>query len=577
MPRLRPPSIVFGASPRPRTARVVGATPTPDVARGAPQTSIVEDAAQTARGLFVGERREQPIAPEQARLFADTNEWARACIAHIVGRVASADRAIVPLDGARPFDPALQARLTFLIENPNPAGDSWRSFSERWLEDLLVLAKGGFEHVRNFRGWPLALVPFDARYMHVRDWDGSDPHAPRYQWRPPGRAAVDLTNDEVTLPLLHPTTHRREGWGPLATLKETVEADAAGNAFIRSMLQKHPPPGWIHLGPRSTRRQVQSIASQLSANVLGRGGLLVTGELEKPEFINLWPGTSKDQQLQEWSQWFGRKVAISFNLSPQDIGLTFDINRATSETQQDISTDGVKIILLLVEEYVNREVVAKYGVPERVNLAFRFKELSARDRLRLATVVEKLAGGVPTWQLNELRVLQDLPPIAGGNVILAMTAQGAVPVLGVDAASYHAEQLQQVADQEDEEAQDGEEPAVAVADDGVTAEQEDNAGSTDPDAEEVRAFVRRLLDAYWRVRHGRVDYRQTCVPAEAASAARFVAAQLVERRAAGVDLADPAACRVLARYERRVQCLVATVPATPVAAYDLLDVLLRAA
>lgn len=431
--------------------------------RGAPKTyrdNAGGVGAATPNSLR--QRQNTGVDPYRAREFSRTNEWTRAATNKLTGRVARAERSVGPLDPAKPYDETLRARIAWLVENPNPKMESWRSFIQPPVEDVIVLGKGGWEYVANWRGWPTALNYFDAAYMQVVPaWDGTSIAAPRYAYGMNPGTMVGLRNDECTLILLTPTTYRREGMGYVETLKNSIESDAAGNEFIRGMLKKYPPPGWLDLGPMATNKQVRSVAERLVSDILGTGGLLVTGGHKDAKFQSLWNGTSKDNELMAWSIYFARKIAAVFGISPQDFGITLDINKASSETQENMSMeDGYKAILLLVEEYVNREIVVRFGYPELINLVFRFKELTLKDRAKQARLVKDLMGDVPAVMVNEARRELDLPPLELGNAIYINTSTGLVPVIGEDAEAAR-ERMASSAGTTDEEAAAGAEGEAA--------------------------------------------------------------------------------------------------------------------
>src|SRR5690348_8168452 len=95
------------------------------------------------------------VLPGQARQFYIENEWCRACVDRLIGRVSRAERLVEPLDPEKPFSAALQKKIADGLEHPNPRGDSFRSFMEPVLKDVLLLGKGGWEYVYNWRGFPL--------------------------------------------------------------------------------------------------------------------------------------------------------------------------------------------------------------------------------------------------------------------------------------------------------------------------------------------------------------------------------------------------------------------------------------
>ena len=480
---------LVGRGPEPVTALTL----TPDLVRANPRTSLDVD-AQIGTALFRFPQR-RGVMPEQARAFADRNEWCRAAICRLKDKVARAEHEILPIDPDKPYNQRIQAEIAYLIENPNPMGTSWRGFIEPVCEDLLVLGRAGWEYVPNWRGWPVALYPFNAEYMRINpEWDGTKPRDPRYFWIPVPREVLPLRNDEVTMMLLNPSTWREDGLSPIDTLKDAIEADESGNEYVRTMLKKYPPPGWLHLGASAGPRQVRSVSDKLETDVLGSGGMLVTGGLDSPTFTSLWNGTSRENELMEWSKYFAHKICSVFGLSPQDIGLTFDVNKSTAESQEGISAEGgYKSLLLLIEEYINREVIGKFGTPETLNLHFAFKELTAKDKLKQIQWVKEATGGVPIMLMNEGRREMDLEPLELGNAIYVVGTGGPIALLGEDKEAYNRQRANELAEDAEREAAEEHKPTGSTATTdkspkgsastgggAATKEQDTNAANSDP-------------------------------------------------------------------------------------------------
>lgn len=464
-------------------AGLLTATPQTNLALRADPKTHLDDAQRIGAALSRLPQR-RGVLPEQARQFARRNEWCRAAINRLKDRVARAERVVAPLDPAKPYARDVQARLTYLVENPNPRGDSWRAFIEPVLEDLLTLGKGGWEYVPNWRGWPVALFPFDAAFMTIDPrWDG-DPKQPRYFWTPGPARSLGFRNDELTMLVLNPSTDRPDGLSPIDVLQESVEADAATSRFVRDMLEKQPPPGWLDLGPAAGRRVVDAVREKLATDVLGHGGMLVTGGLEQPRFTSLWSGTSRDQELQAWSIYFARKICAVYGISPQELGLTMDVNRATADSQQDVSDEsGYMSLLELVQEYVNREVLGKFGMPERLNLGFRFRALTQAQRERKLRYASAMTAGLPVATYNEARAEADLPPLPLGNAVYVASGRGPIAMLGPDAAAYRRQAVEETAALADQDAQVGGEPGDHVPTPEQPDDDQDDAQADDQDHE----------------------------------------------------------------------------------------------
>jgi hypothetical protein len=128
------------------------------------------------------------------------------------------------------------------------------------------------------------------------------------------------------------------------------------------------------------------------------------------------------------------KVAITgncavFQISPQDVGITMDINRANADQQAEGSEDrGLRPLLALIQEYLTREVVwdPSFG-GRKNNLAFRFTKLNLKESLNRAQINTLALGKVPWKTINEARTEEGRPPLGPDFDKLIMgTSVGAV-------------------------------------------------------------------------------------------------------------------------------------------------------
>ena len=83
------------------------------------------------------------------RNWAEHSEWVRAAINVRKSQVSSAEWDIVPFDVNRSYSVRLQRKVKQLFDMPNPRADSFRTFIEPVVEDLLVLDAGSIEKVRS--------------------------------------------------------------------------------------------------------------------------------------------------------------------------------------------------------------------------------------------------------------------------------------------------------------------------------------------------------------------------------------------------------------------------------------------
>jgi phage portal protein BeeE len=434
---------------RQQTALTVRAEVLPDVQKDRQASPARLDNGGVGTAAYVWDGK---VAVQNARVYrhwAKTSEWVRGACSIRRSQVSSAEWDIVPFDQRKPYSKRQQQQLRDLFRSPNPAQDSYRSFIEPVTQDLLVLDAGCIEKVRDLSGIVRELWPTNASEIKVNAmWDGN-PKVARYYWYPDGfKQKASWVNDDFIYMMMNPQTDSPIGLPPLETLRAAVEAEMAAHEYNRRQVENAAPDGIINLGEGFTEPQVERFRDFFESEVAGRGPLGFIGGSKAPSFIK-FRDSNRDQQFLEWQIYLVRKIAVVFGLTPQDLGVTFDVNRSTAETQVQISEDrGLRPLMSNLQEYMTEEVVwdAGFGGPAN-NLAFRFTALNLKESTAKAAIYEKALAGVPWRFINEARLDEGREPIPEmeGKLIMA-TPQGAVDISDVPTVREMLE-MQQAAKQ----------------------------------------------------------------------------------------------------------------------------------
>ena len=372
------------------------------------------------------------------RNWAEHSEWVRAAINVRKTQISSAEWDIVPYDKENDkFSPELAAKVKHLFDAPNPRAESFRSFIEPIVEDVLVLDAGVVEKVRTLRTEVAELWGVDGGKIKISSlWDG-DPAETRYWWYPDGQPRAAFLNDDMIYIMANPSTYRSVGLSPMETLKATIDAEISGANYNTRQVQNAAPDGMLDLGEGARPEHVDQFKSYWQAEVAGKGAMAFIGGSKNAKFIP-FRSSNRDMQFLEWQIYLVRKIAAVFGLSPQDLGVTFDINRATSEVQAEQTEDrGLRPLLALIQDYLTREVVwdAGFGGPDN-NLAFRFTRLNLKESLSRAQMYKLGLAGVSWMTVNEARVADGREPLQGDqyNQLMVITPTGAVSLDDVPTA-----------------------------------------------------------------------------------------------------------------------------------------------
>lgn len=399
--------------------------------------------AEGALGYAWSGARQSPISvpnARQLRTFADSSEWLRAAINIRRDQLAHAEITVLPEEEDEPYSKQVQEQALTILDQPNELKQNWPELIAEVGEDVLVLDRGVFSKSMTLTSrQPTALYAEDGATIAVyAGWSG-DPATPRYLYTEPGTdRRVPLRNDEAVVIYNNPATYRL-GLSPVQVLWRTIEADLKATEVAMQAVAQKPPPHMIQI-PGYSQGQLKALAEDYQTGYAGRKELFFIGGQENAQVFPL-VFSAKENQFMEWQIWLARKICGLMRISPQQIAITFDINKATGETQQDIFEDTGKVpLLLLVEGYMNREFLNDFA-PQRpdgrtdraaLNLRVCFPQISEAARMTHAKEVLAIAqlglAGIPSFTINQVLAMRGEQRVDGGDTFyLPSTTAGWLP------------------------------------------------------------------------------------------------------------------------------------------------------
>ena len=379
--------------------------------------------------------------PYNLRRFSET-PIARRAINCIKDRIAGMRWRVQPRQGySLDAIPDGAARVRILTDNfdaPNP-DDSFRSFSEQVLEDIIVGGFGAIEvqlnpawsegslsadenphSSRKERGLgapapgilPLVLWPVDGASIRINlEWDGS-PTSQRYMQINDQAASsqqIKLDDDELIYIRLNPRTHTPFGLGRLEVAFETINAFLGAHRYASRLASNSVVQYalWLQdLTPEHHERLIRWWQDEIE----GTGKVPILSVESKPEVLRFGGGTDADLRLQ-WQEFLLRIVADAFDLPPFYLGVERDVNRSTAEEYNDLAfRQAIVPTARLLAESLTRDAIAKkLGWTD---LEFVFAELDTTDPLEEAQIQQiLLQNGVLT--VNEVRRMRGLGEMEG--------------------------------------------------------------------------------------------------------------------------------------------------------------------
>jgi HK97 family phage portal protein len=348
---------------------------------------------------------------ENLRRFAET-PVARRAINCIKDRIACMEWRIEarPNTEAKGCAGKRAATLTRALEQPNES-DSFRTFIEQVIEDVLVGGFGAAEIETGDEAYPVRLYPVDGASIQVNArWMG-EADAPRYAQvtnRPGKDGLVPLMDADLMYVKLNPRSHTVFGLGKVEVAFESISMFLQSHRYAGRLASNSVVQYALWLNER-TPEQHERLIRWWQDEVEGTGRVPILSSEAKPEVLRFADGTDADLRLQ-WQQFLLTMIANAFDLSPMMLGQTQDVNKASAgELADEVFQSAIVPLAKLIAEHLTRDVIVKrLGWDD---LRFVWSDLESRDeRVETNMQLQLLAAGV--LSVAEVRTQRGLPVAA---------------------------------------------------------------------------------------------------------------------------------------------------------------------
>jgi 8-oxo-dGTP pyrophosphatase MutT (NUDIX family) len=285
----------------------------------------------------------------------DSYDVAQLAIAHRIDDVRSLDISLKPLDHfAGDATEHLAAARKFLAK---PDGVlPFRAWLAKYLEDVLRYDAGTLYRVRNRRRDVIGLKVVDGTTIApLLDTYGNQPAppAPAYVQYAQGVAWDWLDADDLVYVPFRPQPSSPYGKAPIESVLLNANTDLRFQSFLlRRFTEGTVPEGFAGAPTDWTPQQIADFQEAWD-------DLLYGDESAKHQIKWVPNGTtftwSQDHPFDEaLAKLLERKTLAAFSITPADMGITDDVNRATGETQADVQFRiGTKPLANHVEDILN--------------------------------------------------------------------------------------------------------------------------------------------------------------------------------------------------------------------------------
>lgn len=322
--------------------------------------------------------------------------------------------------------------LNFLAQ-PDPVFSEDNNFSfvlGSVLDDLLTIDRGVLIKIRDAKNNILAITPVDGTTIkplvdedtgkiegYVQEVDGEiisnidkkdvvlfrqniTPDIYMYGYSvPPLEVVYNVALTDIFIDKGNLDYYKKGGSIPEGLI--VVEPPSVGNDEPYPQLPKETLDG--------IQRQLQSIMMGDYTQV----PILSGGKFTWIDF----KGKRRDMQYKELADYVARKICAVYQVSPQDVGILGDVNRATAETMASLTkAKGLEPLIATISTAITNGIVKEFR--PKGDLKFWFEE-DDQEKLKdwWNTAQQQLSTGFKS--INEMRMERGLSPVPWGDVPFA--------------------------------------------------------------------------------------------------------------------------------------------------------------
>lgn len=381
----------------------------------------------------------QPIRGQPRRV--DTNElrqfsqtfWVHSCIATILDEVSSLEWDIIPDEEIEYED--VEDEINYVkkwLKYPNKNGETFNELLRALIKDILELDAGvlvkvftmesyDWDTFEETSGAPI-LKPLGQRELtelYVRDGASFLKEVDKfgfrfgywqYSYQIPAHP-MWFNDSEITYVSKNPRSMSPYGYAPTQAILDIIKSLHYSTLYNKRYFEESPIPDGALSMLDTNQVEMQNFINWWNTEFVGSPHkLAIINKDLKWQPFNV---SQRELEFLETQEWYYKMVIAAFGLTPSELGLTEDLNKATSATQAELSKrKGIRPLLKVLENAINQDVIPEFGY-EGIKFAFIYDD-PAEKAMKLNNWKIELDMGIKT--INEVRVELGLEPVGWGDV-----------------------------------------------------------------------------------------------------------------------------------------------------------------
>ncbi|MBP9781699.1 phage portal protein, partial [Candidatus Woesebacteria bacterium] len=236
------------------------------------------------------------------------------------------------------------------------------------VDDVLSVDAVCFEIQRKVNSEFMYLIPVDPTTVALRltETGGTpEPPEPAYAQIINGIQNAEFTTDEMIYEAMNNRSYSPYGLAPLESLLLQVEAALRGMLYnLNYFKENNVPEGFIALPEEvaANPAQVEEWQSWFDS--------IFAGDMRMIHRLKILPGGAvytpakkpEDMSFEKFELWLLQQTCAVFDVPPQDIGITYQVNKATGETQTQLSNErGLYPLANFIKEILDDVVQGEMG------------------------------------------------------------------------------------------------------------------------------------------------------------------------------------------------------------------------
>ena len=357
---------------------------------------------------------------------------ARACINRRIRQITKLNWDITVKDGIE-NEEGYKAQITAikeLLQKPMGEGTRMSKFLSVLVDDILTIDATSFEVQKTRVGGFMHLVPVDPTTVVLKvTATGGTPQPPEvaYAQYIAGRKIAEFTTEDLIYDMMNPRSYIPYGLSPMESLIIQVESALSGSLYNLSYFKEgNTPEGFLTLPEDIVNTPDQLKEWQDTFDALMAGDMRMQRRLKIVPFGSVYTPSKKpeDMAFEKFELWLAQLTCAMFEVQPQDIGLTHQINKSTAASQEEVGSDrGLYPLANFVREFITDIIQNRIGATD---LQFAWVDINPTDRKEEAEIAQiEVAMGAKS--IDEYRIEQGLEPIG-----LEHYVSGATPILVKD-------------------------------------------------------------------------------------------------------------------------------------------------